>query len=187
MQTALEPHFLSVEEYLSGEHLSEIRHEYVDGVVYAMAGTSDVHNIIAGNLFAALHPHLRGGKCRAFVSDVKVRLQLGEKHIFYYPDVMVACDPRDTNAFFKDSPQVIVEVLSESTERTDRTEKFWNYTQIPTLEEYVLASQDRMEVAIFRRSTRWKPEVHRLPNQEVHLASLNFKVQLKAIYEGVER
>jgi Uma2 family endonuclease len=146
-----------------------------------------VHNIIAGNLFAALHSHLRGGKCRAFVSDLKARLQLGEKHIFYYPDLMVACDARDTNAYFKDFPKVIIEVLSESTERIDRSEKFWNYTQIGSLEEYVLASQDKMEVTIFRRSNEWKPEVHRLPEQELHLPSLDFKIQLKAIYEGVER
>ena len=117
MQTAPETYVLSVEDYLSEERLSEIRHEYVDGVVYAMAGASDVHNIIAGNLFAALHPYLRRGPCRIFMSDVKARLSLADKNIFYYPDLMVTCDPRDTNAYFKDFPKVIIEVLSESTER----------------------------------------------------------------------
>lgn len=187
MQPALETTFLSVEEYLSGEHLAEIRHEYVDGVVYAMAGTSDAHNTIALNFVANLHAHLRGGRCKIFASDVKARLILSDKEIFYYPDLMVTCDPRDTNAYFKDFPKVIIEVLSESTERIDRSEKFWNYTQIESLEEYVLASQDKIEVTIFRRSTNWKPEVHRLPDQELHLASLGFKIQLKAIYQGVER
>ena len=186
MQSVLETHFLSVDDYLSGEQLSDIRHEYVDGVVYAMAGTSDVHNIIAGNFFASFHAHLRGGKCRPFMSDVKARLQLGAKQIFYYPDIMVACDPRDTNAFFKDFPKVIVEVLSESTERADRSEKFWNYTQIPTLEEYLLASQTKKEVTVFRRSQQWKPEVLYLPDQELHLPSLSFKTPLHVIYDGVD-
>lgn len=185
MQTALETTFLSVADYLSGEEASEVRHEYIAGVVRDRAEISDVHNIIAGNFFAALHPHLRGGKCRVFASAFKVRLILADKHIFYYPDVMVACDARDTNAYFKDFPKIIVEVLSESTERIDRSEKFWNYTQIETLEEYVLASQDKMEVTIFRRSQQWKPEVHRVPAQDLHLPSLNFKIQLQAIYEGV--
>jgi Uma2 family endonuclease len=186
METALETTFLSVEDYLSGEEASEIRHEYIEGMVYAMAGTSDAHNLIALNFVAALHPHLRSGKCRVFASDVKVRLLLEDKHIFYYPDVMVVCDARDKNPFFKDFPKVIVEVLSESTERIDRGEKFWNYTQIETFEEYVLASQDKMEVTIFRRSQAWKPEVHRVPGQELHLASLNFKIPIQAIYEGVD-
>jgi len=187
MQTALETTFLSVDDYLSGEHQSTVRHEYIAGAVYAMAGGSDAHNTITLNLVTHLHPHVRGRKCRLFASDVKARIILSDKEIFYYPDLMVTCDSRDTNAFIKDFPKVIIEVLSDSTERIDRSEKFWNYTKVETLEEYVLASQDKMEVTIFRRSTNWKPEVHRLADQELHLASLDFKIQLKAIYEGLER
>lgn len=186
MKTALESGFVSVADYLSGEEASGVRHEYIEGVVYAMAGTSDVHNTVAGNFFAAMHSHLRGGRCRAFISDVKVRLNPGEKQIFYYPDVMVACDGRDTNAFFKDFPKVIVEVLSEGMERIDRSEKFPNYTQIESLEEFVLASQDKMEVTIFRRAQGWKPEILRQPDQSLALASLNFSMRLQANYEGVE-
>ena len=187
MQSVLETTLLSVEDYLSGEQQSPVRHEYIAGAVYAMAGGTDAHNIIAGNFFGELRTHLRGGKCRAFFSEVKVRLVLSDKEIFYYPDLMVTCDQRDTNALFKNFPKVIIEVLSESTERIDRSEKFWNYTQIESLEEYALASQDKMEVTIFRRSTGWKPDIHRLPEQELQLASLDYKIQLKAIYEGVER
>lgn len=186
MQTALETTFLSVEEYLSGEQHSPVRHEYIAGAVYAMAGGSDAHNTIALNFVGYLHPHLRGGKCRMFASDVKARLLLSDKEIFYYPDVMVTCDPRDTNEFFKEFPKVIIEVLSDSTERIDRSEKFWNYTKIETLEEYILASQDKMEVTIFRRSQKWKSEVHRLPEQELGLASLDFKIKLQSIYDGVD-
>ena len=187
MQTALETTSLSVEEYLSGEQDSPVRHEYIAGAVYAMAGGSDAHNTITLNLVTNLHPHVRGRRCRLFASDVKARITLSDKEIFYYPDLMVTCDPRDTNPYFKDFPKLIMEVLSDSTERIDRSEKFWNYTRIESLEEYILASQDKMEVTIFRRSTNWKPEVHRLPDQELHLASLDFKIQLKAIYEGIER
>lgn len=185
MEAALQTTFLSVDEYLSEEEDSDIRHEYVAGVVYAMAGTSDVHNTIAGNFFAELRTHLRGRKCRVFMSDIKARLQIAGNDFFYYPDVMVTCDPRDTATYFKEYPKVIVEVLSEGTERIDRHEKFSNYIQIETLEEYILASQDRAEVTVFRRSRNWKPEVFGKPDQELQLDSVDFKMRLEAIYENV--
>lgn len=186
MNTALQADFLRVEDYLGGELHSEIRHEYIGGAVYAMAGTSDEHNLIAGNFFAALHSHLRGGVCKVFFSEVKTRLLIAEEDIFYYPDIMVVCDPRDTDRYFKRFPKVVIEVLSESTERTDRREKFLSYIQIETLEEYVLAAQDKMEVTIFRRANQWKPEILRQPEQEARLASLNFSLPLRDVYEGVK-
>ena len=185
--TALEkPQLLTVEEYLEGEQRSEVRHEYIGGLVYAMAGTSDEHNIIVSNLLAALHAHLRSKSCRVFVLDAKVRLRLATDDIFYYPDLMVWCDPRDTNRFFKRYPRVVIEVLSESTERTDRREKFLSYTQIETLEEYVLVAQDKMEVTLFRRANRWQPEILKTATQSLPLASIDFSVALPAIYEGVQ-
>ena len=179
------PQFISVEEYLEGETLSEVRHEYIGGLVYAMAGTSDEHSFIVGNLHAALHSHLRGKSCRLFMLDAKVRLQAADDDIFYYPDLMVACDTRDKDRFFKRFPRVLVEVLSESTERIDRREKFLSYTQIETLEEYVLVAQDRMEVTVFRRATRWQPEVLHAPAQSLLLVSVEFSLPLAALYEGV--
>ena len=183
MQTALKPSFLSVEDYLSGEEFSDIRHEYVAGAVYAMAGGSDAHNTIAGNLFAALHSHLGGSKCRVFFADVKTRIRVAD--IFYYPDLMVTCDPRDTATHFKEFPSLIVEVISETTERIDRHEKLLNYTQLESLKEYVLIAQDRVEVTLFRRSQNWKPELLRDPDQELRLDSLDFKTRLETIYERV--
>src|SRR5438874_4588728 len=100
MQTAIKSEFISVEDYLAGEETSDIKHEYVDGVVYAMAGASKNHNRIAGNIYASLLQHLRGGPCRPFISDVKVRLEVLGEDVFYYPDVMVACDLRDTHRLF---------------------------------------------------------------------------------------
>lgn len=176
---------ISVNEYLEGEPLSEVRHEYIGGVVYAMAGGSEAHNLLAGNLFSALHGHLRGSRCRVHIADMKVRLQILGEDIFYYPDVMVACDPRDADPYFKRFPKVIVEVLSESTERVDRREKALSYQQIETLEEYVLVAQDRMEVAVARRTNGWQPEILRVATDELRLPSLDFRVPLDVIYEAV--
>ena len=185
--TALEkPQLLTVEEYLEGEPRSEVRHEYIGGLVYAMAGTSDEHNFIVTNLLAALHAHLRGKPCRVFVLDAKVRLKVAADDILYYPDLMVWCDPRDTNRFFKRFPRAVIEVLSESTERTDRREKFLGYTQIETLEEYILVAQDKMEVTLFRRANQWQPEILKATTQSLPLASIDFSVALPAIYEGVQ-
>ena len=185
--TALEkPQLLTVEEYLDGEKFSEVRHEYIGGLVYAMAGTSDEHNFIVTNLLAALHAHLRGKSCRVFVLDAKVRLKVAADDILYYPDLMVWCDPRDTNRFFKRFPRAVIEVLSESTERTDRREKFLGYTQIETLEEYILGAQDKMEVTLFRRANQWQPEILKATTQSLPLASIDFSVALPAIYEGVQ-
>ncbi len=185
MQAVELAQWLSVKDYLEGEPLSEVRHEYIGGVVYAMAGASDEHNQIVGNLHAATHSHLRGKACRVFMLDAKVRLQLAGEDIFYYPDLMIACDPRDTDRYFKRFPRVLIEVLSETTERTDRREKFLSYTQLETLEEYVLVAQDRMEVTLFRRANRWQPEVLTKAELPLRLASIDFTQPLAGIYEGV--
>jgi len=177
--------YLAVEEYLEGELHSEIRHEYLGGTVYAMAGTSRDHNTIGLNVAAALRQHLRGKPCQVFMSDVKVRLHIADKPVFYYPDVMVGCDPRDTNRYFNEFPKVLIEVLSPETERTDRREKFLSYTQIETLEEYVLIAQDKMEATVFRRSNRWQAELTSNADQSLRIASLDFSLALSAVYEEV--
>jgi len=100
-----EPALVPVDEYLAREQDGEVRHEYIGGALHAMAGASEEHNTISGNLFAALHAHLRGKPCRAFMVDLKVRLQIARTDIFYYPDVMVVCDPRDTDRYFKRFPR----------------------------------------------------------------------------------
>src|SRR5258708_28293024 len=144
MQLAAQIDGVSVEDYLATEEGSEIKHEYIDGALYAMAGASKEHNQIAGNIYAILHNGLRGRRCRAFISDLKVRLKLMGDDVFYYPDVVVGCDPRDTHRHFLRFPKVIVEVASKSTERLDRREKRLSYQTLETLEEYVLVAQDRM-------------------------------------------
>jgi Uma2 family endonuclease len=177
---------LSAEEYLAGELHSEVRHEFLGGVVYAMAGTSADHNLISLNVASALRQHLRAKPCQVFMSDVKVRLKIGDDDIFYYPDIMVACEPRDTNRYFKRYPKVLIEVLSPETERTDRREKFLSYTQIETPEEYVLVAQDKTEITVFRRNNSWRPELTNRAEGELRLASLDFAQQVSAVYDGVK-
>lgn len=177
--------WISVEDYLAGEERSEVRHEYIGGAAYAMAGASDEHIALSMNLAFALRTHLQGTPCKVQVFEGKVRLRVAKEEIFYYPDVMVACDPRDTDRYFKRYPKVLIEVLSESTEAIDRREKFLSYRQIETLEEYVLIAQDKMEVTVFCRKSNWQPEILRQREQSLRLPSLGFNLPLAEIYQGV--
>jgi len=106
--------------------------------------------------------------------------------VFYYPDVMVACDPRDTQRYYKQFPKVLIEVLSPETERTDRREKFLSYTRIETLGEYVLVAQDRLEVTVFRRTNKWQPEIMQKPDELLRVNSLTLTLPLNLVYEGVK-
>lgn len=184
MNAALKADFLSVEEYLDGEGKSAIRREYINGAIFAMSGATRGHNIIAGNLFAALHRHLGSGPCQVFMVDFKLRVSLAESENFYYPDLLVSCDKRDTASLFNRYPKVVIEVLSESTERIDRVEKFHHYTQIETLEEYVLVDQSELMATVFRRASGWKPEALIGADSTMTLQSLDFAMSLKAIYVG---
>lgn len=104
--------FISVDEYIEGEQLSELRHEYIGGQVYPMSGGSEAHNMSCLNLASAFWNCFRGHPCRVFMADMKLRLNIVEDDIFYYPDLLVTCDPADAEKFYKTRPKVIVEVLS---------------------------------------------------------------------------
>ncbi|TXH77407.1 MAG: Uma2 family endonuclease, partial [Thiothrix sp.] len=134
--SAVQKILLSPEEYLAGEALAEFRHEYVAGEVYAMAGASERHNRITLNIAFQLRAKARGSQCGVFMNDMKLRIQQGER--FYYPDVMLGCSQEDSHEFYKDKPCLIAEVLSPSTETTDRREKWLAYAQIPSLHYYLL-------------------------------------------------
>jgi len=176
---------LSVDEYLKFEENSVERHEYIDGTVYAMSGVSESHELIAGNLFAAIHGHLRGGPCKPYKSDFKLRLRIDQRDIFYYPDVMVACSREGIASHYLHYPKLIVEVLSPSTESIDRREKLPSYKQIATVEEYALASQDNAQVTIYRRAQQWAPQVHAGCDSTATLHSIGLSLALRQIYEGV--
>jgi Uma2 family endonuclease len=140
---------VSVEEYLASEERSTIRHEYVDGRLFAMTGSTLKHNILAGNLHSILHTRVKGGPCRVFMEGVKVRVEATNS--FYYPDVMVACSEFSDKAVFTDQPVLLVEVLSPSTSVIDRREKLIAYKQIPSLKEYLIVHQRKRCVEIYRR------------------------------------
>lgn len=181
MSLKTKQHPISVEEYLEGEQHSDAKHEYIDGQVYAMVGASIRHNLIAGALHTALRSHLAGGPCRAFISDVKVRVD----DIFYYPDLVVACGDIDTTAYYLTHPTVIVEVLSPSTEAKDRFEKRLACQRLASLREYVLVAQDKIQVEIYRRTLDgW--ELEQFDERDaLRFESLDFAIPVTDIYRDV--
>ena len=143
--------YLTEDEYLKFEESSAIKHEYVDGRIYAMSGASRRHSRIQGNIFAALHRLLDGGPCRPYMENMKVKISAA--NCYYYPDVMVVCQGLDDlEQQYEDSPALIIEVLSRSTSAVDRREKFNNYTRLVSLQEYLLVHQQRRKVELFRRN-----------------------------------
>lgn len=145
--------YVTEEDYLSGERRSERRHEYYGGRLRPLADASRAHETVAGNLFALLWNHLRERGCQPFKGDMKVRLTVAGKSLYYYPDVMVACDPADSHPLYAERPKLIIEVLSDD-ENKALVEKLLAYQRIASLEEYVVASQkpEAPFVYIFRRS-----------------------------------
>lgn len=152
MGGAAQHRLLSEADYLALEEQSPIRHEYVDGELYAMAGGSQRHNRIALNTASALLSGLRGTPCQVFMSGVKLRV--AHDNAFYYPDVVAACNeasPLAGEEKIVADPFLVMEVLSPSTETTDRREKLAAYRRVSSVKEYVLVSQDRQQVEIYRR------------------------------------
>ncbi len=146
---------VSVEDYLEGEKDAAVKHDYVRGEVYALAGASDVHNTIAGNIHTVLNLAARRTGCRTYMSDMKVRID----EIFYYPDVMFVCDD-GPDPYYKDNPCVLAEVLSPSTARTDTNEKRYTYLTLPSLKLYLLVDSRRRFVwGYYRTKTGWHERV----------------------------
>ena len=141
---------MTVDEYLDGELRSSVRHEYLAGQVYAMAGAGERHNRIALNVAFQLRAAARGGPCGVFMSDMKVRVRQGER--FYYPDVALVCDARDQAEYYKDSPCLIAEVLSPSTEMIDRREKWLAYQEMPALRYYLMIGSEQPEIEYYQRN-----------------------------------
>lgn len=180
------PNYFSADEYLQWEDQQEDKHEYIDGLIYAMAGASESHVDITTNLTVILANHLRGGDCKLFPADM--RLNITSQNIYYYPDLLVTCDERDRlNKKRKNHPCLIIEVLSESTEAKDRGVKFAHYQTIESLQEYVLVSQWKQRVEVFRRRDRkfWLLETY-TSDETVELQSINLEIPIAAIYESVD-
>lgn len=185
MEPARRTDSVTVADYLAAEETSDVRHEYLGGLVYAMAGETRVHNTIALNLALALRQHLRGGGCRVYMSDIRVNLNLRDDAYYYYPDLVVTCDPRDTDPRFVRHPKLLIEVMSPSTERVDKREKFFAYTTIESLEEYVLIAQSPPEVTVYRCAEGWRAVKIGGLEASVPLKSLSVEVPLAAVYEGL--
>jgi len=187
MSAQLKPGLLTVEDYLAFEESSEIKHEYINGEIYAMAGASTRHNRIAGNLFARLLGHLRGSPCEVFFADVKLHLKELGLEIFYYPDLMVCCDPNDREDYYRTRPCLIIEVLSGGTSRVDQREKLFAYARLESLQGYLLLEQDRIQAILYwREGNDWRRAEFSDPQAELNLPCTGLTVRLNELYEGTD-
>ena len=178
--------FFDAQAYLAWEAEQSTKHEYHDGEVFAMAGASDAHVTVAGNVYMALRNHLRGSPCSVFISDMKLRVE--EDNAFFYPDVFVTCAESDRGqSHSKSAPVLVVEVLPPATSAYDRGAKFAAYRKLPTLREYALIDPERLSLDLFRRegdSKRWV--LHPIEaGGHVEWASVGLQVPLEALYEDV--
>ncbi|MBD0337064.1 MAG: Uma2 family endonuclease [Cyanobacteria bacterium Co-bin13] len=177
---------LTPDEYLQLEAQSATKHEYIGGHIYAMVGATDAHVTLAGNLFALLRSHVRGTGCRTYISDMKARIEARNR--FYYPDVMVTCDPRDQETSnYKRFLKLVVEVLSDSTEAFDRGDKFADYQALESVQEYVLINTRQQRVECFRRNEAglWVLQYYTLETGTFHLKSVGLSTTLADLYEDV--
>lgn len=174
---------ISVLDYLAGERVSEQKYEYVAGKVYAMAGAKINHNRITRNFSNLLWNALKGQPCEPFTSDMLIKTANDR---FRYPDVVVVCnDDPSQDDYVRERPILVVEVISESTRRTDKTDKRSEYIALPSLLEYVLVEQEIAEVTVYRRSASWQPSYYYL-GQDVRLESIQVTLKVEDIYERVE-
>ncbi len=173
--------FLSEEEYLLTEPDSQVKREYIDGQVFAMAGAGYNHNCIAANMLRKFGNHLEGTPCATFMADIKVRM--GKDYV--YPDVLVDCSKMSGNDYFSTAPVIIVEVLSRSTRKTDTTTKLLRYINLPSLLEYVLIEADIVSVQVLRRNNHWLSEYYFL-GDAVKFESIGLTLNVEDIYDRVD-
>ncbi len=176
---------VSEADYLEGELTAETKHEYLGGDVYAMTGASDRHNLIIGNLYSIIRVQSQGTGCQLFTSDMKVRLEHLREAYYYYPDLMLACDPDDREPYFRSKPCLLIEVLSESTARVDCREKRLAYTLIPTLRDYVLVHQTECKVEHYWLDDQNEWQYQTLTEGALPLACREISLSLEAIYEEI--
>lgn len=175
------------EEYLEIDKKSEFRYEFRNGEIFAMAGSSGNHNSISGNLFSDLLIKMRakGAKCKAYISDMRV--QILSKNSYYYPDVVVSCNEEIRNSpQFLQHPIFIAEVLSDSTANKDRSEKLLNYLQIPSLQYYLIISQDEIAIHLYERTDiGWGVKFFTEITEIIPLIKMDVFISVKDLYEEV--
>jgi len=181
---AAQNQMITEEDYLRGEELARERHEYVAGEVYAMTGGSRKRNQIAINVLSALRRHLRGKPCRAYINDIKVKIQADS--IYYYPDVLVTCDHRDLGegapTHYVEHPSLLVEVTSPTTESIDRREKLTAYRHLPSLVEYLLIDQEHRAVDLYRKFGPLWTHVLVQDGETLELESVELDIDVAEIY-----
>jgi Uma2 family endonuclease len=175
---------ISVEDYLEGEKFSRTKHEYVEGELYAMAGTSNNHSRISVNLTTALATHLRDSACEPFAGETKVRAAI---NVFYYPDVLVSCEESEEDPYFRNNPILVIEITSPSTEHIDRREKLFAYQRIASVQEYAVVDQHRMNVELHRRQPdgRWITYFFDASDDEIEFQSVDLTLPITEIYRRV--
>lgn len=179
---------IGAEDYLAGELTSTVRHEFVNGDVFAMTGASLRHNALVGNLHVALRAHLRGTPCRVFFEAVK--LHVARDNAYYYPDLMVTCSDQaqmlTTDEYVVSDPVLVVEVLSPATEHIDRREKLLSYRKLPSLREYLLVAQDGRDITLYRRTgaVAWDEFVFRA-GEDIALCSIDFTLPFATLFEDI--
>jgi len=188
MTAVKQPGFISVNDYLAGETASDTKHEYLGGTVHAMPGATIRHNNIALNCLASLHGSLKGNPCQPFNSDTKVRIEFSDHTRLYYPDAMVVCQTNPDSDHFQNQPVVIVEVLSDSTRRTDLGEKRDAYLTIPSLKVLLFVEPDSPSVTLYRRMAEggFTTERHTGLAAAIQLSEIGTRLSLADLYERVE-
>ena len=185
---AKQPELYSVEDYLYWERLADVRSEFYDGHIVMMAGGSPGHSLLTANMIVELGNVLRGSGCRVYSSDLKVRSGPTQ---FVYPDATVICGElhyHDAEADVVTNPCLVVEVLSPSTENNDRGVKWMRYQRMPTLTDYLLVSQDEPRVEHRHRDEagEWQSVTYQGQEAEINVPSLNCRIPLRQIYDGIE-
>jgi Uma2 family endonuclease len=175
----------TAQDYLAWESARPDKNELLGGAVFAMVGASRRHVTVALNLATLLSVHLRGSACRAYMSDMKLRIE--GANAFFYPDVLVTCDPKDHQAEnYVSSPILVAEVLSPSSEAYDRGAKFTAYRKVPTLQEYLLIDPETQRVEIYRAATDGQWVLSEIdPNGTLRLKSVDLEIKVPEIFENV--
>ena len=177
---------ISFEAYLLSEQDSEVRHEFSDGTLIPIEATTKAHNRIKRNLIRQIEtPEFDKSACELF--DENVLTQLTERKKYVYPDIVVSCDPDDTDPLIVKSPAVIIEILSPSTKKYDKTVKFFAYQRIPSLQQCVFVAQDSVEVKSFQRSKdeQWILTTLESVEDTLRIDVLNLEIKLADIYTNI--
>ncbi|MBA2494463.1 MAG: Uma2 family endonuclease [Acidobacteria bacterium] len=183
MSQATAEKLMSVEEYLAFEEKSKIKHEYMDGKIFSMAGATRKHNLTTTNISTELNLQLREENCEVYASDFRVKIRDGHN---VYPDVAVVCGEilTESNETTLLNPTVVFEVLSKSTEKRDRSDKAEDYFKLDSLKDYVLVSQYRVRIEHFskQKNNEWNLKIFEDLEDVLELKTINCKIPLKLIY-----